>query len=79
MKGESAMSETSKPSHVCPKCGCRQYDAEPIHTTGGTLSRMLNYQNKRFIAVSCSQCGYTELYRETSDRAGNIIDLFFGA
>ena len=45
MKGELAMSETSKPSYVCPKCGCRQYVAEPIHTTGGTLSRMLNYQN----------------------------------
>ena len=73
------MSEQKSREYECPKCGGHLYDTEPIHTTGGTLSRMLNYQNKRFIAVSCTQCGYTELYRETSDRAGNIIDLFFGA
>ena len=73
------MSETNRPNYVCPKCGCREYDAEPIHTTGGTVSRMLNYQNKRFMAVSCRQRGYTELYREMTSKADNVFDLFFGS
>ena len=32
-------------------------------------------QSKKFTAVICDNCGYTELYRETSGRAGNILDL----
>lgn len=72
------MSEQQNRQYECPKCGCHLYDAEQIHTTGGTVARMFNYQNKRFVAVSCRHCGYTELYRETSDTASNFLDLFFG-
>jgi len=72
------MSESTSRQYQCTKCGCHEYDAEPIHTTGGTVSRMFNYQNKRFMAVSCRHCGYTELYREVSGTGSDILDLFFG-
>ena len=46
------MSEQKSRQYECPKCGGHLYDTEPIHTTGGTVSRMFNYQNKRFLAVT---------------------------
>ena len=72
------MSEQKFRQYECPKCGGHLFDTEPIHTTGGTVSRMFNYQNKRFLAVTCRHCGYTELYRETSSTGSDILDLFFG-
>lgn len=32
-------------------------------------------QSKKFTAVQCDNCGYTEFYRQQSGRAGNILDL----
>ena len=61
--------------YVCPKCGCRSYEQETIHTTGGTLARMFDVQNKRFVAVSCRQCGYTELYKANSATGLNVLDF----
>ena len=32
-------------------------------------------QSKKFTAVMCENCGYTEFYRQQGSRAGNILDL----
>ncbi|PSQ48718.1 nucleic acid-binding protein [Halobacteriales archaeon SW_7_65_23] len=45
-------------------------------TTGSGLSKMFDIQNRRFRVVSCTNCGYSELYKggNTSD----MVDLFLG-
>ena len=68
---------------LAPKGTGKSYVFEKISKrgwliTGGTVSRMFNYQNKRFLAVTCRHCGYTELYRETGSTGSDILDLFFG-
>ncbi|MFO7840595.1 MAG: zinc ribbon domain-containing protein [Fidelibacterota bacterium] len=63
---------------VCPKCGNRQYELDEIRTTGGRLSKFLDVQNKKFTAVVCERCKYTEFYRARSSMLGNIFDLFVG-
>lgn len=63
-------------SFVCPKCGNRKAETDQIRTTGAGFTRYFNIQNRRFTAVSCSNCGYTELYR--GGRAGgasNVLDF----
>ena len=35
-------------------------------------------QNKKFIAISCSQCGYTEIFKGESSKLGNFLDLLGG-
>lgn len=61
---------------VCPKCGNRQYESDQFQATGGNFAKLFDIQNKKFITVSCTNCGYTELYRTDTDAAWNILDFF---
>ena len=60
----------------CQKCGHHETEVDAISTTGSGLSKMFDIQNRRFKVISCTNCGYSELYRGTSD--GDLVDLFFG-
>jgi uncharacterized protein len=67
---------TSK--YVCPKCGSRDYDTEIISTTGGIFSRIFNLQHKKFTALTCKRCTYTELYKTESNKIENVFDFITG-
>lgn len=58
----------------CPKCGGTETDE--IATSGTGLTKLFDVQNRRFIVVSCAECGYAELYKGQS--ANNAIDFFVG-
>ncbi|GAB3667995.1 zinc ribbon domain-containing protein [Halopiger thermotolerans] len=60
----------------CPKCGHTETEMDEIATTGSGLSKMFDIQNRQFMVVSCTNCGYSELYRGQS--SGNMVDLFLG-
>ena len=62
--------------YVCPKCGNTHYEVDEIRTTGGRFSKIFDIQNKKFTAVSCSRCHYTELYKGSTSTLGNIFDFF---
>ena len=62
---------------ACAKCGLTKYETEEIRTTGSGLSRFLNLQNKKFGPITCSNCGYTEMYRlKSGGRVADVIDIF---
>ena len=61
-----------------PKCQHHAYDTDTIRTTGAGFSRFFNVQNKKFQALSCQQCGFTELYKEESGMLGSVLDFFTG-
>lgn len=61
----------------CAKCHNTQYETEEIRTTG-KYSRFFDIQNKKFTAISCTQCGYTEIFRGDSSRLGNFLDFLAG-
>lgn len=63
-------------SYKCPKCGNTEYDVDQIRTTGGGFSKIFDVQNKKFVAVSCKRCRYTELYKSETTALGNIFDFF---
>lgn len=66
-------------SYKCPKCGNTSYERDKIRTTGGGLSKIFDVQNKRFIAIICTDCGYTEFYKEgNSGTLSNIFDFLTG-
>lgn len=58
----------------CAKCHNDQYDTEEIRTAG-KYSRFFDLQNKKFTAVSCRRCGYTEIFRGDSSKLGNFLDI----
>lgn len=60
----------------CPKCDNDEFDTDRMAATGGGLSKIFDVQNKKFSTVSCTRCGFTELYRAGVGKMENILDLF---
>jgi hypothetical protein len=60
----------------CPKCGHTDAEVDDIATTGAGFSRLFDVQNRRYRAVSCTRCGYTEFYK--GRRPNEVLDLFIG-
>ena len=67
-----------KRQYVCPKCGNNHYESDKFQATGGNLAKILDVQNKKFITVSCTRCGYTELYKGKTSSGWNILDFLIG-
>ena len=62
----------------CAKCNDTSFRTGTIRTTGSGLARFLNLQNQKFTAISCKNCGYTELFRTDGGGVGNIFDFLSG-
>ncbi|MEA4891381.1 MAG: zinc ribbon domain-containing protein [Peptococcaceae bacterium] len=65
--------------YVCEKCGCTTYIHDQFQATGGNFAKLFDIQNKRFITISCTRCGYTELYRAETSEGMNILDFLMGS
>ncbi len=70
--------DMNKKQYVCEKCGNTHYVADQFQATGGNFAKLFDVQNKKFITVSCSQCGYTELYRNQTSSGMNVLDFLIG-
>ncbi|MGD9329396.1 MAG: zinc ribbon domain-containing protein [Cyclobacteriaceae bacterium] len=66
----------SQINYRCPKCNNRQYRTETVSTTGGLLSKIFDVQHRKFTAVICERCTYTELYKTKSSQLANVFDFF---
>lgn len=62
--------------YVCAKCGCTSYEHDQFQATGGNFAKLFDVQNKKFITITCTQCGYTELYKSMNDDGMDILDFF---
>lgn len=69
------MQNVQNVQYVCPKCGNRSYETDQFQATGGDFAKIFNVQNKRFVTVTCTHCGYTELYRSETSAGMNILDF----
>ena len=65
--------------YICPKCGCMSYEHDQFQATGGNFAKIFDVQNKRFITISCTRCGYTELFRAETSAGWNILDFLMGS
>jgi len=62
----------------CPKCGHEEVDVGSISATGSGLSKLFDIQTNNFQTVTCTACGYTELYADVDSRGTDLADVFFG-
>jgi predicted nucleic-acid-binding Zn-ribbon protein len=62
--------------YKCPKCGNTQYETDEMRATGGAFAKLFDVQNKKFTTITCTKCRYTELYKASSSKLGNILDFF---
>ncbi len=72
------MNPESPSSSGCPKCNGQDVEVGNIATTGSGLSKMFDIQTEKFKTVTCTSCGYTELYADVNDRGMDLADVFFG-
>ncbi len=59
----------------CIKCGNTEFEKDQFQATGGNFAKLFDVQNKKFITVSCSKCGYTEIYKTETEAGLNILDF----
>ncbi|MGW8114294.1 zinc ribbon domain-containing protein [Caproicibacterium sp. NSD3] len=64
--------------YICPKCGNQSFESDQFQATGGNFAKIFDIQNKKFYTITCTQCGYTELYKTMTDEAWNILDFLIG-
>jgi uncharacterized protein len=69
--------EMNQKKYTCPKCGNKNYEIDEFRAVGGMFSKLFNVQNKKFTTISCTHCGYTDIFKKTTSTAGNIVDFFF--
>ncbi len=60
--------------YSCAKCLHDKFEVNEIRTSG-KYSRFFDVQNKKFTAISCAQCGFTEIYRGDSSGLSNVLDF----
>ncbi len=65
-------------SQGCIKCGNTGTQQGQFQATGGTLSKLFDVQTEKFQTISCTKCGYTEIYKRSTSAEENLLDLFFG-
>ena len=66
---------TAEPiSFSCEKCSNPRFTSEDVFLAG-RFGRFFDYQGKKFTAITCDNCGYTEFYRQQSGMAGNVLDV----
>lgn len=61
---------------ICPKCANTSYETDEFRATGGAFAKIFDVQNKKFATVSCTKCGFTELYKRQTSTIGNVFDFF---
>ena len=64
--------------YVCPKCENNSYEVDEFCATGSGISKLFDVQNKKFVTISCTKCGFTELYKAQSSDGWNILDFLIG-
>ncbi len=60
----------------CLRCSGGEYETGEIRVSGGFWSRIFDVQNKKYSAVTCGKCGFTEFYKRDVSTLGNIFDFF---
>jgi len=63
------------PNYTCGKCGGRTCEVVEVSATGGGIARFFDFQNRRFSAVVCDRCKFTEFYRTQASGLSKVLDF----
>ena len=56
----------------CVKCGHTEIEEGTLSATGSGLSKMFDIQHNNFKTITCTNCGYTEFYKESANRTSDF-------
>ena len=64
-----------KKQYECIKCANTSYEHDEFQATGGNFAKIFDIQNKKFTTISCTRCGFTELYKNGGDQGWDVLDF----
>jgi hypothetical protein len=64
--------------YTCPKCGGRQYELKGVIIQHSQVSQVLSIPGRRYTAVICNRCRYTEFYNLPVKRINEAFDFSSG-
>ena len=71
------MNDNLNKDFECIKCENIEFVEGKINTTGSGLSKFFKIQLHTFQTISCSECGYTDLFRrEKSSFLSRLLQFF---
>ena len=66
---------------TCPRCENKGAKVERLSMSGTGISRLFEVQPYRYVFVSCTNCGYTEIFNldilEGRDDLGTFLEVLF--
>ncbi len=66
---------------ACPRCEHKGAKVERLSMSGTGISRLFEVQPYRYAFVSCTNCGYTEVFNldilEGRDDLGTFLEVLF--
>ena len=60
----------------CPRCGRKGGHAEQLAMTGAGPTRIFGFRKNDYVFVSCTNCGYTEVYNPRALEAQANLGVF---
>jgi predicted nucleic-acid-binding Zn-ribbon protein len=70
--------ETPAIKYTCPKCGGRQYEVKGVIMQHSQFSQVFSIPGRRYTAVICEKCRFTELYNLPVQRIHEAFDFSQG-
>lgn len=68
----------NKKEYICIKCSHKSFSTGEMRVAGGFWSKVFDIQGRKLMTVSCDNCGYTELFKKSSNMGSNIFDYLVG-
>ena len=69
---------------VCTKCQHKEANIKEVSMSGSGLSKLFDIEYNHFLFVSCTNCGYVEVYNpkvlegKSRGQLTTILDVLFG-
>jgi len=70
--------ETPPLKYTCPKCGGKKYELKGVIVQHSQFSQVFSIPGRRYTAVICERCRYTEMYNLPVKNINEAFDFFPG-
>ena len=62
--------------YTCPKCGGRKYRLSEIRVAHSLFTQLFDIQARKYSAMICEKCSYTEFYNVPVKKITSVFDFF---
>ena len=69
-------SEMPMIKYTCPKCGGRKYRLSEIRVAHNFFTQLFDIQARKYSAMICEKCSYTEFYNVPVKKITSVLDFF---